>query len=93
MAVTHGCTLSLPSENFSPAGALKAVTEERCTLMYGVPTMHNAYINELNSQPPGTYDLSSLRVAITGGAPTPSKLFEQIRDTLGIPHIVQVMGT
>ena len=92
MSLAHGCILSFPSENFSPARALQAVTEEKCTLIYGVPTMHNAYLQELSKQPPGTYDLSSVRVAITGGAATPSKLFKEIRDTLRVPHIIQAMG-
>lgn len=93
MSLAHGSTLSFPSESFSPSRALRAITEEKCTLIYGVPTMHNAYIQELLKQPPGTYDLSSVRVAITGGAATPSKLFKEIRDTLGVPHIIQAMGT
>lgn len=93
MSLAYGSTLSLPSENFSTTRALQAITEEKCTLIYGVPTMHNAYMQELHKQPPGTYDLSSLRVAITGGAATPSKLFRDIRDVLGIPHIIHAMGT
>ncbi|KAM5347769.1 hypothetical protein ACJ41O_007593 [Fusarium nematophilum] len=92
MSVAHGSLLVFPSENFSPASALQSVTRDKCTLIYGVPTMHTAYIQELLAQPPGTYDLSSVRVAITGGAATPLKLFKEIRDVLRVPHIVQAFG-
>lgn len=92
MSVAHGSLLVFPSESFSPVRALQSMTQDRCTLIYGVPTMHTAYIQEVLSQPPGTYDLSSVRVAITGGAATPMKLFKEIREILQVPHIVQAFG-
>ncbi|KAK5063096.1 hypothetical protein LTR84_005172 [Exophiala bonariae] len=92
MSLVYGSSLSLPSENFSTPRALQAITDEKCTLIYGVPTMYNAYIQELHKHPPGTYDLSSVRVAVTGGATSPSKLFRDMRDVLGIPHIIHALG-
>lgn len=92
MSVAHGSLLVFPSENFSPVRALQSMTQDRCTLIYGVPTMHTAYIQEVLSQPPGTYDLSSVRIAITGGAATPMKLFREIREILQVPHIIQAFG-
>ncbi|KAJ4193163.1 hypothetical protein NW767_010452 [Fusarium falciforme] len=92
MSVAHGSLLVFPSENFSPVRALQSMTHDKCTLIYGVPTMHTAYIQEVLSQPPGTYDLSSVRIAITGGAATPMKLFKEIREILQVPHIIQAFG-
>lgn len=92
MSVAHGSLLVFPSENFSPTRALQSMTHDKCTLIYGVPTMHTAYIQEVLSQPPGTYDLSSVRIAITGGAATPMKLFKEIREVLQVPHIIQAFG-
>ncbi|HYX51507.1 MAG TPA: AMP-binding protein, partial [Ktedonobacteraceae bacterium] len=66
--VTHGSTMVYPSEGFEPLAVLQAVQEERCTSLYGVPTM---FIAELDYPDFGVFDLSSLRTGVMAGSPCP----------------------
>ena len=65
---THGACIVIPSAGFEPAAALAAVQAERCTSLYGVPTM---FIAELALPDFPTYDLSTLRTGIMAGSPCP----------------------
>ena len=66
--LTHGSTIVLPGEGFDPHMTLKTVAEERCTSLYGVPTM---FIAELDHVDFGSFDLSSLRTGMMAGSPCP----------------------
>jgi fatty-acyl-CoA synthase len=68
VCITHGATMIYPSEAFNPTASLEAVQAERATALYGVPTM---FIAELSHPEFGSYDLSSLRTGLIGGAPCP----------------------
>ncbi|MDE2295301.1 MAG: AMP-binding protein, partial [Gammaproteobacteria bacterium] len=74
-AVTHGASVVFPSEAFDPLEVLSAVAEERCTALYGVPTM---FIAELAEPDFASYDLSSLRTGVMAGAPCPTEVMKQV---------------
>ncbi|HEY0890353.1 MAG TPA: AMP-binding protein [Nocardioides sp.] len=72
--VTHGATMVIPGPAFDPAATLQAVQEERCTALYGVPTMFIA----MQSHPEfATFDLSSLRTGIMAGAVCPVEVMKR----------------
>jgi fatty-acyl-CoA synthase len=76
--ITHGSAMVLPGEGFDPLATLRAVSEQRCTALYGVPTM---FIAELDHPEFATFDLSSLRTGMMAGAPCPVEVMRRcIRD-------------
>jgi fatty-acyl-CoA synthase len=72
--LTHGATLVI-LESFDPLVALASVQKERCTAIYGVPTM---FIAELNHPMFGMFDLSSLRTGIMAGSPCPMEIMKRV---------------
>ena len=72
--LTHGAAMVLPSEGFDPRATLRAVAEERCTALYGVPTM---FIAELDHPEFDHFDLSSLRTGMMAGAPCPIEVMRR----------------
>ena len=80
-ATSHGSTIVIPAPAFDPAATLRAVQAERCTALYGVPTM---FIAELALADFGSYDLSSLRTGIMAGSPCP---VEVMRRVIGEMHM------
>jgi len=83
-ATSHGACVVLPSEAFKPDAVLSAVQSERCTVLYGVPTM---FIAELEQPEFDTYDLSSLRTGIMAGSPCPVEVMRQVIDRM---HMTEV---
>lgn len=76
--LTHGSAIVFPGEGFDPLAALQTVAEERCTSLYGVPTM---FIAELDHPEFAGFDLTSLRTGIMAGAPCPIEVMRRcIRD-------------
>lgn len=73
-ASTHGATVVIPAAAFDPASTLRAVQEERCTALYGVPTM---FIAAQNLPDFASYDLSSLRTGIMAGSPCPVEVMKR----------------
>ena len=89
MAVlTHGGTLVL-LENFDPLVALASIQKEKCTSLYGVPTM---FISELNHPMFSMFDLSSLRTGIMAGAGVPVELMKKVIEKMHMPEITSVYG-
>ena len=72
---THGACIVVPSPSFEPRAALEAVQAERCTGLYGVPTM---FIAELELPDFDKYDLSTLRTGIMAGSPCPVEVMKQV---------------
>ncbi|MFT5510687.1 MAG: fatty-acyl-CoA synthase [Hyphomicrobiaceae bacterium] len=72
--LTHGSTMVLPGEGFEPLATLEAVAAERCTALYGVPTM---FIAELDHPEFKRFDLTSLRTGIMAGAPCPVEVMRR----------------
>jgi fatty-acyl-CoA synthase len=76
--MTHGSAMVLPGEGFDPLATLQTVAEERCTSLYGVPTM---FIAELDHPEFGKFDLNSLRTGMMAGSPCPIEVMRRcIRD-------------
>jgi fatty-acyl-CoA synthase len=88
-AFTHGAAVVFPAESFDPAETLQAVEEERCTALYGVPTM---FIAELDLPDFARYDLTSLRTGLMGGAPCPIEVMERIIDRMHMREVEIVYG-
>jgi fatty-acyl-CoA synthase len=76
-ALSHGACVVIPAAAFDPAATLAAVTAERCTSLYGVPTM---FIAALGLPDFGSYDLSSLRTGIMAGSPCPVEVMKQVTE-------------
>ncbi|MEU8607425.1 AMP-binding protein [Actinoplanes sp. NPDC048791] len=74
-ATSHGACMVLPAQGFDPAASLRAVTQEKCTSLYGVPTM---FIAELGLPDFTAYDLSSLRTGIMAGSPCPVEVMKRV---------------
>jgi fatty-acyl-CoA synthase len=74
-ATSHGSTIVIPAPLFDPAATLAAVAAERCTSLYGVPTM---FIAELGLADFPSYDLSSLRTGIMAGSPCPVEVMKRV---------------
>jgi fatty-acyl-CoA synthase len=72
---THGATIVIPAPLFDPAATLAAVEQERCTSLYGVPTM---FIAELALDDFSRYDLTSLRTGIMAGSPCPVEVMKRV---------------
>ena len=72
--ITHGAAMVLPGEGFDPLATLQAVANERCTSLYGVPTM---FIAELQHPEFASFDLSSLRTGMMAGSPCPIEVMRQ----------------
>jgi len=83
-SVTHGACMVLPSESFDPSAVLQSVQAERCTSLYGVPTMFVAILEHPRF---GSFDVTSLRTGIMAGAPCPLELMRQVVDRL---HMTEV---
>ena len=73
--VTHGAAMIFPSEAFEPGAVLEAVAAEKCTALYGVPTM---FIAELDHPQFRNFDLSSLRTGVMAGAPCPVEVMKRV---------------
>ena len=71
---THGAAMVLPAPGFEPRATLETVAAERCTSLYGVPTM---FIAELDLDDFSAYELSSLRTGIMAGAPCPVEVMKR----------------
>jgi fatty-acyl-CoA synthase len=88
-AVSHGATLVLPAPAFDPVATLRAVQDERCTSLYGVPTM---YIAMLQAPELAGLDLSSLRTGIMGGSPCPVEVMKRVVEDLGMREVTICYG-
>ena len=78
-ALTHGGSVVYPDVAFDPKATLEAIAAERCTSLYGVPTM---FIAQLQHPEFGSYDLTSLRTGIMAGSPCPVEVMKQVIDRM-----------
>jgi fatty-acyl-CoA synthase len=81
---SHGAAMVIPGPAFEPAATLAAVQAERCTSLYGVPTM---FIAELADPDFDSYDLSSLRTGIMAGSPCPVEVMKQVIEHMGMAEV------
>ncbi|MDE0694695.1 MAG: AMP-binding protein [Boseongicola sp.] len=88
-AVSKGAAMIFPGEAFEPRATLQALSKERCTAVYGVPTMFVAMLQELEGE---SLDLGSLRTGIMAGAPCPTEVMEQISTRMNLREITICYG-
>ena len=83
-AVTHGACIVIPAPGFDPAATLAAVSQERCTSLYGVPTM---FIAELEHPDFADFDLTSLRTGIMAGSPCPVEVMKRVQRDMHMSEV------
>ena len=87
--VTHGACIVIPGEFFDPEQVLQTVENERCTSLYGVPTM---FIAELDLPDFAKYNLKSLRTGIMAGAPCPIDTMRKVQSLMNMTEICVCYG-
>jgi fatty-acyl-CoA synthase len=88
-ATSHGACIVLPADAFEPGAVLDAVQAERCTVLYGVPTM---FIAELDHPDFASYDLSSLRTGIMAGSPCPIEVMKKVIERMHMSEVTICYG-
>jgi fatty-acyl-CoA synthase len=86
---THGATMVIPAEAYDPVLTMQTVEKERCTSLYGVPTM---FIGELDHPRFKEFDFSSLRTGIMAGSPCPVEVMKKVRTVMHIPEMTIAYG-
>ena len=86
---THGACIVVPGEAFDPPAVMKTVQEERCTSLYGVPTM---FIAELDHAEFARFDFSSLRTGIMAGSPCPVEVMKRVVRDMHMPEVTICYG-
>ncbi|MBN9512661.1 MAG: AMP-binding protein [Alphaproteobacteria bacterium] len=87
--LTHGSTMIYPAEAFDPLATLQAVSEERCTALYGVPTM---FIAQLDHPEFAKFDLKSLRTGIMAGSPCPIEVMKRVQSQMNMGEVTIAYG-
>ncbi|BFO64576.1 AMP-binding protein [Chryseobacterium sp. KCF3-3] len=80
----HGACMVIPNDSFDPEITLKAVSDEKCTSLYGVPTM---FIAELAVKDFDTYDFSSLRTGVMAGSVCPPEIMKKVESLMNIKEM------
>ncbi len=88
-STSHGSCVVIPAPSFDPSATLAAVAAERCTSLYGVPTM---FIAELGAPDFGKHDLSSLRTGIMAGSPCPVEVMKRVLSDMHMPEVTICYG-
>jgi fatty-acyl-CoA synthase len=83
-AMVHGSAMVFPAESFNPCAALAAIEHQRCTAVYGVPTM---FIAMFEHEDYPRRDLSSLRTGIMAGSPCPIETMKRVTQEMGAREI------
>lgn len=87
--LTHGGCIIYPNDGFEPLSVLKAVEEEKCTALHGVPTM---FIAELEHPDFDKYDLSTLRTGIMAGSSCPIEVMRRVIDEMHMSEVTIAYG-
>jgi fatty-acyl-CoA synthase len=87
--LTHAATMVYPAEAFDPLAVLEAVHAERCTALYGVPTMFIAMLAHAQFD---RFDLTCLRTGIMAGSPCPVEVMRQVVDRMHMPEVTIAYG-
>jgi fatty-acyl-CoA synthase len=86
---THGACMVIPGEAFDPLTTLETTAAERCTALYGVPTM---FIAELTHPRFAEFDLTSLRTGIMAGSPCPVEVMKKVQSVMHMPEVTICYG-
>ena len=87
--IAHGAAMVYPAPTFDPLSTLESVAAERCTALYGVPTM---FIAELDHPEFDRFDLTSLRTGIMAGAPCPIEVMKRVNDRMHMREVTIAYG-
>ncbi len=87
--LTHGATMVYPAEAFEPLAVLETVAQEKCTGLYGVPTM---FIAALDHPRFADFDLSSLRTGIMAGSPCPIEVMKRVIGKMNMAEVTIAYG-
>ena len=88
-SVTLGATMVYPGEGFDPLATLQTIEKEKCTALYGVPTM---FIAELDHPEFARFDLKSLRTGIMAGAPCPIEVMKRVNNEMNMGEVTIAYG-
>src|SRR5215217_3471054 len=86
---SHGATMVIPGEAFDPLAVLQTVQAEKCTSLYGVPTM---FIAELDHPRFGEFDLTTLRTGVMAGSPCPVEVMKQVQSRMNMREVTICYG-
>jgi fatty-acyl-CoA synthase len=86
---THGATMVIPAEGFDPVLTMQTVQQERCTSLYGVPTM---FIAELEHERFKEFDFGTLRTGIMAGSPCPVEVMKKVQTVMHMPEMTICYG-
>ncbi len=86
---THGATMVIPAEAFDPVLTMQTVQQERCTALYGVPTM---FIAELEHERFKEFNFSTLRTGIMAGSPCPVEVMKKVQTVMHMPEMTICYG-
>jgi fatty-acyl-CoA synthase len=87
--LTHGAAMVFPGEAFAPQNVLFAIQSERCTALFGVPTMYIALLADPEFE---NYDLSSLRTGNMGAASVPPSVMQQVMERMNMKDVTNSYG-
>ncbi len=87
--LTHGAAMIFPAEAFEPKATLEAIQAEKCTAVYGVPTMFVAMLSEPDFK---SYDLTSLRTGIMAGSPCPIEVMKRTISDMNMKEVTIAYG-
>lgn len=85
----HGSTMVIPNDSFDPKLTLEVVEKEKCTSLYGVPTMFIATLHELDLK---NYDLSSVRTGVMAGAVCPPEVMKRVENQMNMKEVTICYG-
>src|SRR5206468_5573784 len=88
-ATTHASCMVIPGESYEPLAVMETVQAERCTALYGVPTM---FIGELDHPRFTDFDFSSLRTGIMAGSPCPVEVMRKVQSQMHMPEVTICYG-
>jgi fatty-acyl-CoA synthase len=86
---SHGAAMIFPAESFDPLATMTAVQQERCTSLFGVPTM---FIAELDHPEFRRFDFASLRTGIMAGSPCPVEVMKKVQKDMHMPEVTICYG-
>jgi fatty-acyl-CoA synthase len=86
---THGATMVIPGEAYDPRAVMETVQAERCTALYGVPTM---FIGELDHPDFASFDFSTLRTGIMAGSPCPVEVMKKVQSLMNMKQVTICYG-
>jgi fatty-acyl-CoA synthase len=89
LSLNFGAAMVLPAATFDPLATLEAIEQERCTAVYGVPTM---FLAQLERPEFGKFDLTSLRTGLMAGAPCPIELMKRVVTRMHCPEMTIAYG-